>query len=717
MTNSEISVPSVVSFNFTSESPSLFIQSKEEGGGYCLQLLTLGQNNKKVFWKGPAASSTVFNVNSDLVCFIVKTAAEDQLWYYQIKDDSARQIKIANSSEKAPFKITAIRRFSQDNRKLFVDIDAGSKESIKKSDSIAVRVWNASDTKLYSQGIRESDSKKAYLAVIDIASGKLFQLQNRFDQIIDYNDRYALLSRQKGDTDPEEGNWNPATKREEFIVSINDGKLVQIPFERSLSLLSPQGKYVLHYDLKGKNYLCYDIATKNIYNLTKNIKTNWTMEGVDYLDSANAIPAQEIKWLNDDQGILMKDRYDIWELDPVNKFSPVNITNGYGKRNSIHFSIIGNPGKESIKRGDVLLLAAFNSYTKENGFFKKVLGIKGNPLLLTMGPFIYFTPSEDIADNGMRPVKSENAEVYIVKRMSAEKSPNFFVTKDFVSFQALTEVYPEKYYNWLSTELINWKGLDGTALQGVLFKPENFDPTKKYPLIIHYYQRLSNNLHVYEFPQPSNGSLSITYMVSNGYLVFTPDIHYKAGYPGESAFNSVVSSARFLSRLPYIDPNRIGIQGHSFGGYETNYIVTHTGMFAAACSASGMSDIISHYGSINGSGSSLQPNYETGQQRIGASLWERPDLYLLNSPIMNADKISTPILLNNNRHDDVVSFSQGTEFITALRRLRKRAWLVEYENEGHTIDNEKSALDFTLKMKQFFDHFFMKTPMPEWMNN
>jgi len=158
----------------------------------------------------------------------------------------------------------------------------------------------------------------------------------------------------------------------------------------------------------------------------------------------------------------------------------------------------------------------------------------------------------------------------------------------------------------------------------------------------------------------------------------------------------------------------MGLQGHSFGGYETNYLITHSCLFAAACETAGVSDLISEYGS-DARGTYPMYHAELSQGRIGATPWQRADLYINNSPIFNADKVTTPLLMMHNKGDDVVPFSQGMEFFMALRRLGKRVWLLQYDGSGHVINGNKSALDFTIRVTQFFAHYLKDDPAPTWM--
>ncbi len=279
----------------------------------------------------------------------------------------------------------------------------------------------------------------------------------------------------------------------------------------------------------------------------------------------------------------------------------------------------------------------------------------------------------------------------------------------------MSDNYPEQKYNWLTSELYTFKTLDGISELGVLHKPENFDPAKKYPVIVQYYETMSNDLNMYHRPELSSDRINIPWYVSRGYLVFSPDIHYKVGTPGRSAYNSIVGAAYFLKKFRWVDSSKMGIQGHSHGGFETNYVITHTDFFAAAVSAAGPSDCISGYAIPRGDGGSGQFFFETHQSRIGATLWEVPELYIENSAVFRTDKVNTPVLIMHNKKDGAVDFSQGVEFFTGLRRLGKRAWMLQYDGEVHSISNEAAQLDYTIRMDQFFDHYLKGKPAPKWM--
>ena len=253
-------------------------------------------------------------------------------------------------------------------------------------------------------------------------------------------------------------------------------------------------------------------------------------------------------------------------------------------------------------------------------------------------------------------------------------------------------------------------------MKGLLYKPENFDPAKKYPMIVYYYERYSDKLNSHYVPSPSRSTVNFPYYNSNGYIVFVPDITYTTGHPGTDAYNSIMSGTLELMKRPYIDAANMGLQGQSWGGYQTAFMVTQTGMFKAAMAGAPVSNMTSAYGGIRWeSGVVREFQYEHGQSRIGGTLWDKRDLFIENSPIFFADRITTPLLIMSNDTDGAVPWYQGIELFTAMRRLGKPAWLLSYNGEEHNLTKRPNRQDLSIRMSQFFDHFLKGGPEPKWM--
>jgi dipeptidyl aminopeptidase/acylaminoacyl peptidase len=314
------------------------------------------------------------------------------------------------------------------------------------------------------------------------------------------------------------------------------------------------------------------------------------------------------------------------------------------------------------------------------------------------------------------PIKANNANAYVLERMSVNQYPNLYFTIDFINYERLTDFEPQKEYRWYTNEMINWKLPDGTTGEGILYKPEDFNPTKKYPIIFYYYEKPSSAFNMFIHPELSTGVLSIPWFVSREYLVFVPDITFKIGFAGESAYSSVVSAAKVLSKYKWIDKNKMGLQGHSFGGFETNYIITRTNLFKAAASSAGPVSFFSAYGQPNLELESNHNFFEFGQGRMGADLWQKKDLYLANSPILNADKIKTPLLIMHNKEDVGVNWSNAFELFTGLASMKKEVYMLDYDGEGHTIFSEVNKADYSMRLTQFFDVHLKNKPLPLWMS-
>jgi dipeptidyl aminopeptidase/acylaminoacyl peptidase len=273
-----------------------------------------------------------------------------------------------------------------------------------------------------------------------------------------------------------------------------------------------------------------------------------------------------------------------------------------------------------------------------------------------------------------------------------------------------------KDYVWPTVELIDWYSNDGERLQGLLYKPSDFDVTKKYPMITYFYEKSSDTMYRYQTPAPSASTINIAYFVSNGYCVFVPDIPYKVGYPGESAVSAVVPGVHKVLDMGFVDPKRVGIQGQSWGGYQVAYLVTETDMFACAGAGAPVSDMFSAYGGIRwGTGLVRQLQYEQGQSRIGGTPWEMPLRYIENSPVFFADKVKTPLLIMHNDADGSVPWWQGIEYFTALWRLHKPVWMLVYNGEDHNLIQRKNRKDLSVRLQQFFDYYLKDAPMPVWM--
>jgi len=720
-TGAECTIPAVDDFQFASDGKSLLVQTQSNSGNpaHILTWINLANGASTPFWRGGAPRNIVLDKSIDQLAFLAvdtdASATGESVWYYKAGAERAQKVFDPQLQPlSGNLALGNVEQFLAAGTYLLVHL-APPAPLDAPAPGVNLDVWSYKDTKLQSQQLKELEEhqpRRPYAAVIRLSDHRLTQLEHENDDAEFSDGDTVLIHHQKGDADGGESAWNPATRGSVSILSIATSEKSQVLASgRHGGSLSPGGRFVIDYSPEERSYFSYEVASGKRRNITAAIGADWTIYGNDHSDASIALEGPQA-WLQGDAGVVFYDQHDIWVADPTGSTPPVNLTNGYGAKHHIQFRLIEDGSHVVIGADERVMLTAFNRDSKDNGFFTKVLGESRDPTRLTMGPYVY--KLQDVG--GFAPIKATQAQAYVVSRESVNESRNLFFTTDFKTWLPLSNAHPETQYNWMTSELMEWKLPDGSTDQGVLYKPQNFDPSKKYPVIFYYYQKLSQELNEFKVPGPVFGQLNIPTFVSRGYLVFTPDIHYEIGHQMRRALNTVVSAAEYLSTKPWVDATKLGLQGHSFGGTETNYIVAHSHLFAAANAASGIGDFVSGYDSIGGGGASLQSMYESGRWRVGATLWQRPDLYIENSAIFQADQVTTPLLLFHTDKDGVCLFPQAVEFFTALRRLGKKVWMLEYEGYDHVLPPKSTAAaDFTTRLMQFFDFYLKAAPPPKWM--
>ncbi|MDX2154585.1 MAG: prolyl oligopeptidase family serine peptidase [Bryobacteraceae bacterium] len=467
---------------------------------------------------------------------------------------------------------------------------------------------------------------------------------------------------------------------------------------------SPTGRQAVFFD--GKDWHSVDAVTGSVANLTSRL-------GVNFFNEQSDVPATPGSygnggWSRDGNWILLNDRHDVWQVSPDGS-KAVNLTDGEGRKQGLQFRAVrleNDPDEPGIDGSKPLLLRAEHLKTRDSGFFRDAISGAAAPQRLLMGPVNYSNP-----------VKAKNAGVYLLTASTFSDFPDLRVTDEtFRDLRKLSDANPQqKGLLWGKTELISFRNTDGVPLQAVLVKPENFDPQKKHPLLVYIYERLSDTVHNFQNPRPGH-SIVPSFYASRGYLVLMPDIVYTTGFPGQSAMKCVLPAIDRVVDGGYVDEKAIGIQGHSWGGYQISYMVTQTKRFRAAAAGAPVGNMTSAYNGIRyGPGLPRQFQYEKAQSRIGGSLWEYPERFLENSPVFMADRIGTPLLLLHNDADDAVPFTQGIELFLSLRRLGKEAYLFNYNGEPHGLRKRANQKDYTERLQQFFDHYLKGEARPTWM--
>lgn len=664
-----------------------------------------------------------------------------KLYYYRTGMDSARLRVDRNTTgvtKGLTLSETQTPEFSKNGKKLYFGLMPVRKPkdtTLVDFETARLDIWHYNDDYLQPQQLVQlnTELQRSFKAVLNGDEDKVIQLGGADAELVyladEGNSDYVMAATSKGNRI--EFQWTGSTKYTVYMVSTIDGSRKTVKDKvRSPIIFSPKGKYVIWYDATQKNYFTYSVAGGVITNITKSIKVPLYEEDDDHPDDPPAYGV--MKWHENDKYVYVYDKYDVWQCDPEGRKAPVCFTNGVGRgRKTIYRYMPFDSDEKFIKDSQQLVFKMLNEVNKQGG-----LSIWNSarlpyddmriPQVEKIGPF----------QLGFQVLKAKDNDRYLYTRESFNVSPvlitakieSFDVTKtpdghgaglysDSLVETPLHATNPQqKDYNWLTCELVKWTMFDGKQSQGLLYKPEDFDPKKKYPVIFYFYEKYSDDLYTYRPPAPSASTVNFPYFVSNGYLIFVPDITYKKGEPGESAYNSIVSAAKFFAKKPFVDSTKMAIQGQSWGGYQVAYLVTRTNMFAAAEAGAPVANMTSAYGGIRwGSGLNRQFQYERSQSRIGYTLWQRPDLYMKNSPLFRADKVNTPLMIMHNDADGAVPWYQGIEYFTALRRLGKKVWMLQYNGEDHNLVERRNRKDLSIRLAQYFDHFLKGAPAPRWL--
>jgi dipeptidyl aminopeptidase/acylaminoacyl peptidase len=680
------------------------------------QLTTLHQGKAKYKYKGLSISENgtqaAFLLDSDTTKALIRHFK----LYHWTKDKSNAQLLDVETSMGIPQNWIVSEYytplFSKDGNKLFFGSAPNpivQDTTLLTEEIVSVEIWGGDDGYIYPQQNRqlENEKKRNYLVALNLTNKEVIQLGDRDVPGIELGDE-GNASLFLGETNvpyQKSITWEGSPANDFYLYDVSNRSKKQIATGvKGNASLSPKANYVYWYSMADTAWFSYANTTGNTVKLTQDVKVKFADEEDDHPDYPS--PYGSAGWTADDAQFIAYDRYDLWAFDPQNKKAPVNLTK-VGRQQKIVFRNIKLDQEiRFIDPNQELLLSAFNESTKAAGYYK--LSLKDGKLTKLL--------MENYRFGGI--VKAKQANQILFTRESFREFPDVWTADLNLSApKKISLANPQmKDYLWGSVELVSWTSLDNIPLQGLLYKPENFDPKKKYPIIVYFYERESDNIHGHITPNPLRSSINRTTYVSDGYLVFVPDIIYKIGFPGESAHNCIMPGITQLISKGFVDEKNIGIQGHSWGGYQTAYLITRTDMFKAAEAGAPVANMISAYGGIRWeSGMSRMFQYEKSQTRLGGSLWEKPMLYIENSPIFFADKIKTPLLLLHNDADGAVPWYQGIEMYMAMRRLNKPVWMLNYNGEPHWPVKRENRMDFQIRMKQFFDHYLKNAALPPWM--
>jgi len=698
-------------------------------------------NSKTIFKKFNDAKNYAMDDNGTQVAFIAERDSSSKalqkfykLYYYKTGADSAMLLASRNSNGMVPTWTVAEagggggfgggggggRRgggggsaisFSKNGQRLFfgtAPVLPPKDTSLPEFDRVSVDIWHYNDDQIQAAQIRSlnADLNRSYLARFDLNTKETVQIGNQsLRNVIHTMDGDGAVFYATSDTGRRVASqWQGFTLSDIYTVNPDNGKteLIRKNFKGGALSASSTGKYLLFFDEVKQNYFAYNSITKQLNTVAKDIKTSLFDEENDVPDDPNAYGV--VQWMEADKYVLIYDRYDIWKIDPEGKERSVCLTDG--RKDKVQYRFINVDREEKfITPGQKLLLHMFDEKDKSSGL--AVLDLSKN------NTSVLFKEKVTV----QAPQKAKDADVYSFVKETFVRSPDVFTMVGSNAAVQLSHTNPQQAeYNWGTSELFKWKAYTGKETEGVLYKPEDFDPKKKYPMIVYFYERNNTTLYNYQPPAPTPSRLNIPFFVSRGYIVFVPDIWYKKGYPGQGAYDYILSGTRAVVKQGFVDSTKIGLQGQSWGGYQIVYLITKTNLYAAAWAGAPVANMTSAYGGIRwGPGILRQFHYEKTQSRIGATLWERPDLYIQNSALFSLPKVKTPLVIMANDADDAVPWYQGIEMYSGMRRLGKKVWMLTYNGEAHNLVERKNRKDIQIREQQFFDYMLKGDKPSKWI--
>ncbi|MDE3174280.1 MAG: S9 family peptidase, partial [Gemmatimonadota bacterium] len=619
----------------------------------------------------------------------------------------------------------AAPRWSDDGSRVFVGIRQQEHELPKRDEPAAdVDVWHWKDAEVQSvQMVRLQQALHAtFASAVLVPSGKFAQLADSAMPTVDEAPDGAWAVGRNDTTYRGEVAWGGG-HADYYRVNTATGarSLIARRLVRTMGI-SPDSRWFLY--LQDGHLFAYDAAA----GASRQVDGGITFVNTDD-DHAYERPIWGLAgWSRDGRSVLVYDKYDVWRL-PLDGGRPENLTRGVGRAQQIQFRVVrldlpgggGRGGRGGRGFGPAprvedhgvdltrpVTLSAYGEWTKKSGYWTLEPGRPPRPLIY--------------ADRMIgQATKAEDADRVLYTEQTFREFPDYRVTNaEFQSPRRITDADPFiGQYAWGSRKLIDFTNGRGQHLQAVLTLPAGYEPGKKYPMIVYFYEIMSNTLHQFSMPVYDDRPQMSTY-ASNGYLVLQPDVVYQIGAPGTSAVDCVTSAVKKVIDLGYADPAHIGLQGHSWGGYQSSYILTQTSIFAAVVTGAPPTDLISFYDELYpGTGTVQQGITEVGQVRMGENVtpWNHTQLYMEQSPLFNVTKITTPFMILQGTRDNAVDWDQGLEFYNAARRNGKRVIFLSYPGEPHHLARKANQIDFQIRMKQFFDHYLKGAPMPDWMKN
>jgi dipeptidyl aminopeptidase/acylaminoacyl peptidase len=601
-------------------------------------------------------------------------------------------------------------RYTKDGARLFFGVaPAPTPVPTMTPDPVKVDIWNWQDLDLQSKQRHDADDegKRTYEAVVRTDGTHALQLATANVREVVANENLSMVLGVDDLRYRKEQSWD-AEYDDVYAISLEDGaRRLILPRQDGDVVFSPTGAYVVAYDTRRRAWFSVDTRTGRRLDLTSHLRRAFYDELDDH--PAPPPPYGMAGWVDGDRYALIRDRYDVWAIDPRNG-SAFMLTGGLGRRHHIVFDPQQlDPDADSFDSTKPIVVTARNDDTKDQGIWQVSVAA---PAVSLQGLVLVPKAVTNV-------VQARAASRIVAFEQTFSEMRNLWSAPSVdAPLARFSDANPQRAnYLWGNEQLVSYHSTWGVPLRGILYTPDNFDPHRKYPMLVYFYERFSDDYHAMFFTTPApNTSPTLVRYVSNGYVVFVPDVAYRVGHPGDSAFGCIMPAIDSIVKRGFVDPARIGIAGHSWAAYQIAYMITRTNRFRAAEAGAAVANMTSAYGGIRlESGLVREWQYEKSQSRIGATPWDRTDLYIENSPLFHIRNVHTPYLTIANELDGAVPQLQGIEFFTALRRLGKEAYLFSFDGEDHNLKGREQQKYWTVHLDEFFDHFLMGKSTPDWM--
>ena len=577
----------------------------------------------------------------------------------------------------------------------------GKKEKTEEEEPAGVEVWHARDVDIMpKQKVRANrDRRRNYLSVLHLDDARFVQLGNELTENVtpvEGQKRAIGIDQTPYETDRMFG----PVYNDYYVIDTATGERTKFLERIEYGFgPSPGGRYYLY--LKNDHYYVYDLQKGTHTNITEGVPTSFVNLEDDHTVEQKP-PFRFAGWTKGDRSILLYDKYDIWEVRPDGS-KATNLTNGTAERVRYRYMRLDYE-EDFIDPAEPLYMSLYGEWSKRYGYARMRLGRSPQRLLL-------------LDKNVGRLSKAKEADVYAYVVQDFDDSPDYFVGgPDLADAEQVTETNPfQKEYAWGRSELVEFTNANGKRMQGALFYPANYEPGKQYPMIVYIYEIRSQSVHSYIAPS-ERSPYNTTVFTSRGYFVFQPDIVYRDRNPGLSAVECVVPAVEEVLKSGMIDRDRIGLVGHSWGAYQTSFIVTQTDLFAAAVAGAPLTDLISMYLSIYwNTGGTDARIFEISQGRMEVPPWEDLESYMANSALFNVTDLNTPLLVAFGDKDGAVDWHQGIELYNAARRAGKLFVMLVYAGENHSLRKKPNQLDYHRRIIDWFGHYLQGAEAPAWI--